>query len=153
MEHSRKIIYFAIYEDGIKVRPAGYMTIMSGSGSCEVQIFYRGREEEGNRLQPVYVFLDGSVFLGETFPVIAGEGTVRFQTRTADFAESGRSLEELETVYLDGRKSGICAGRIDGRAPVEVACTKTESKEQPGKTKKEQGLPYLLLLVLLLKRN
>jgi len=161
MECSRKIIYFTVYENGVKVRPAGFMSVISGGGSCDVQIFYRGgAKEEEYRLQPVYVFLDGSVFLGEEFPVTAGEGMVRFRSGTADFVDSGRSIEELEAVYLDGMLGGICVGRIDGREPVEAACTRTEGQEsgnrektKPNKTKKEQSLPWWFLFVLLLKNN
>ena len=163
MECGRKIIYFSVYENGVKVRPAGYMTVVSGNGICETQIFYRGNAtEEESRLQPVYVFLDGSVFLGTEFLSEAGAGTVHFRCASGDFAGSGRNIEELEAIYLDGVSRGICMGRTDGKEPAEAACTSTECPEEetikmcvPHKKKKVKGVPSWLWVILLagLRKN
>lgn len=162
MECGKKIIYFSVFENGSKKRPAGYMTVVSGGGICDVQMIYRGNtEEEGCRLQPVYVFLDGSVFLGEEFPVEEGAGRFHFRSASGDFAGSGRDIAELEAVYLDGVKNGICVGRIDGKEPAEAACARTEwgdggnrEKFIPRREKKIQGMPswlWILLLAMLRK--
>ena len=165
MKYSRKIIYFSVYENGAKVRPAGYMAVSSGDGICDVQIVYRGASEEKEcLLQPVYMFLDGSVFLGAEFMAEAGGGTAHFRSAAGDFAGSGRSIAELEAVYLDGITGGTCMGRMDGREALEAACTRSEATEEtciktettereeppfaPCRKKKRNSVPVWLLAAL-----
>ena len=99
MEYGRHIIYFSGYEEGVKVRNAGYMAVLLKDKQCEVQMYYRASEEEnGSRIQPVYMFLDGTVTLGTEIFVDEGMATVSFQTVRQDFLQSGHAFEELETV-------------------------------------------------------
>ena len=146
MEYGRKIIYFTVYENGIKVRPGGYMTICTDRGSCEVEIVYRGSpEEDTENLQVVYLFSDGTVFTGDKFVADSGTGKIRFRSSPEDFAGSGRSIPELEAVCLDGIKQGVCIGRTDGKEPSEAACTKNECKEN-----RKMPTSFLLCLLLIL---
>lgn len=131
MECGRKLIYFSTYENGAKSKKAGYAAIFVRGELCEVQMYYRGPESgEGGNIQPVYVFLDGTVVLGEEIAVEEGMAAAAFQTGRSDFLQSGRSLEELETVYLDGVKEGICGGRLDGQELEDAAYTLTDWVEE-----------------------
>ncbi len=131
MDCGRKMIYFATYENGVKVRPAGYTALFIRGENCDVQMYYRGSVcEESGTLQPVYMFQDGTVTLGEEFPMEEGMAAVSFQTFQRDFVQSGRSFEELDTIYLDGVPGGICGGRPDGRDLEEVAVTAVETREK-----------------------
>lgn len=127
MECGRKMIYFSTYENGAKTRSAGYAAMFIRGDLCDVQLYYRGQgcEEEGI-LEPVYVFRDGSVVLGDKVPLEEGMAATAFRTGCRDFMQSGRSLDELETIYLDGVNTGICGGRMDGKELEEVAYTLTD---------------------------
>lgn len=138
MEYGRKIIYFSGYEDEIKVRNAGYMAVFLKGKQCEVQMYYRATEkEEGGRIQPVYVFLDGTVMPGNEIFVEEGMAAASFRTMRQDFLQSGHSFEELETVYLDGIKDGICGGRVDGRGLKEFTAPESSCLEQTAVKRKE----------------
>lgn len=127
MECGRKMIYFSTYENGVKSKKAGYAAFFIRGDWCDVQIYYRGNvQAEETRIQPVYVFRDGSVVLGMEMEVEEGMATAVFRTGRQDFVQSSKSLEELEVIYLDGVKGGICGGRIDGRELEEAAYTLTE---------------------------
>lgn len=129
MDCGRKMIYFSTYENGVKLRRAGYAAVFIRGESCDVQIYYRGDKEETGLLQPVYMFRDGSVALGEEIPVDEGMGATVFRTGQQDFVRSGRCFAELETIYLDGVKEGVCGGRPDGRDLSEEAYTTAEQLE------------------------
>ena len=110
------MIYFSAYEEENKKVSTGYMAVFLRGESCEVQLYYRARtEEDGGKIQPVYVFLDGTVALGSEIFVEEGMAITSFRTVRRDFIQSGHSFEELETVYLDGVKCRLCGGRIDGK--------------------------------------
>ncbi len=142
MDCGRKMIYFATYENGVKVRPAGYAALFIRGENCDVQMYYRGNIcEESGMLQPVYMFRDGTVKLGEEFPMEEGMAAASFQTFQRDFAQSGRSFEELETIYLDGVPRGICGGRPDGRDLEEVAVTAVETVENLNQMPGDDILP------------
>ncbi len=135
MECGRTMIYFSTYENGAKTRPAGYAAVFIRGELCDVQLYYRGTScEEGGRLQPVYMFRDGSVVLGEELTLEEGMAAAAFRTTSRDFLQSGRGFNELETIYMDGVKDGICGGRPDGRELTEAAYTLTdwvETESQP----------------------
>lgn len=131
MDCGRSIIYFSIYENGAKTRPAGYAAVFVRGAVCDVQIYYRAaRREEKGILQPVYTFRDGMVVLGSEFSLEEGMATTTFSTGRSDFLQSGRCLEELETVYLDGVKEGICGGRPDGKELSEAAYALADRVEE-----------------------
>lgn len=126
MECGRRMIYFSNYENGVKVSSVGYAAIFIRGESCGVQLYYRGRKGEEAVLCPVYVFSDGTVTTGEELLMREGMAVAEFKTAWQSFAGSGRCLEALEAVYLDGVTSGYCGGRADGRdleepVPVSVA--------------------------------
>ena len=125
MECGRKMIYFATYENGVKVRSSGYAGMFIRGEVCDVQIYYRGVTDSGEeQVSPVYIFGDGTVTQGDTIVIEEGMGAATFRTGRLDFMQSGRSLEELEVIYLDGVASGICGGRMDGLGLTEeVSCT------------------------------
>ena len=127
MECERKMIYFSTYENGAKTKSSGYAAMFIRGDLCDVQLYYRdaGYEEEG-MLEPVYMFRDGSVVLGEKIALGEGMAATAFRTGHQDFLQSGRCFEELEVIYLDGVKEGICGGRMDGKELEEVAYTLTD---------------------------
>lgn len=123
MDYGRTMIYFSVYENGLKVRPAGYAAVFTKEEVCDIQLYYREiiREENVKRkVQPVYIFRDGTVVKGEELYLQEGMATMAFTTARRDFLQSGRSFEELEVIYLDGIVSGICGGRPDGKALFET---------------------------------
>lgn len=121
MEYGRTMIYFSTYENGIKVGRSGYAGIFSRGSVCDVQIYYRSGTlcPEGQELHPIYIFRDQTVVEGAAFKVSEGMAVTAFRTARRDFLQSGRSLEELETVYIDGVSTGICGGRTDGQELTE----------------------------------
>ncbi len=126
MDCKREMIYFSDYEDGVKTRNAGYSALFLRGDICDVQIYYRGAEcESGGEIQPVYVFCDGTVVLGEKIPLAEGMAATAFRTGSKDFMQSGKSFEELEVIYLDGVPRGICGGRPDGQGLKDTAYTLT----------------------------
>lgn len=136
MDCKRKIIYFSTYENGVKKKSAGYAAFFIRGESCDVQIYYRESAGEKTRvLQPVFMFFDGIVVLGNKFETKEGMAAAFFRTGQSDFMQSGRSLEELETVYLDGVENGICGGRMDGQELEEEAYTLTEQPERLNEAK------------------
>lgn len=132
MDCGRIMIYFSTYENGVKTKRAGYAAVFIRGELCDVQMYYRGTacEAEG-RLQPVYVFRDGAVMLGTEMVLEEGMAAASFRTGRKDFAQSGRAFEELEVIYLDGVKEGICGGRPDGRELEDAAYTLTNWVERP----------------------
>ena len=140
MEYGRNIIYFSVYEEGNKVRSVGYTAVFLKGETCDVQIYYRAaQEEEGGRVQPIFVFLDGTVVLGSEMMIEEGMGVASFRTPRRDFIQSGHSFEELETIYLDGVVSGICGGRVDGRGLKEPTAPEASCLEQ--RVAKQQEIP------------
>lgn len=126
----RTMIYFSVYKNGAKIKSAGYAAIFTRGENCDIQLYYRGDvTEKAGFLQPVYAFRDGTVVLGAEFPLEEGMGATAHKTMRRDFMQSGRALEELEAIYLDGVKSGICGGRLDGRELEEAAYTLTDWPE------------------------
>lgn len=63
------------------------------------------------------------------------------RTARRDFMQSGQRLEELETVYLDGVKEGICGGRVDGKELEEAAYTLTDWVETELPAAEPEELP------------
>ncbi|MBP3568752.1 MAG: hypothetical protein J6K04_06240 [Lachnospiraceae bacterium] len=131
MECGRMMIYFSTYENGVKVKRSGYAGIFIRGTVCDVQIYYRG-EEAGQglsqKIQPVYIFRDGTVTTGKEIPLDEGMAAATILTSRIDFMQSGRSLEELEVIYIDGAGEGICGGRPDGQElSMEAAYTLTET--------------------------
>lgn len=126
MDCKREMIYFSDYENGVKTRNAGYAAVFLRGDICDVQLYYRGVGGENvGQLQPVYVFCDGTVVLGEKMKLEEGMAAASFRTGSKDFVQSGRSLEELEVIYLDGVPNGICGGRPDGQGLKDTAYTLT----------------------------
>lgn len=126
MDCKREMIYFSDYEDGVKTRNAGYAAVFLRGDVCDVQLYYRGAVcESGKEVQPVYVFCDGTVVLGEKLPLAEGMAAAAFRTGSKDFMQSGRGFEELEVIYLDGVPKGICGGRPDGQGLKDMAYTLT----------------------------
>ena len=121
MEYERRLIYFSTYENGVKIKRAGYAAIFVQEQVCNLQMYYRGSmaEAEGSSLQPVYVFRDGTVIRGDRMLLSEGMATASLRTNRQDFVQSGRRFEELEVIYIDGVSTGICGGRMDGREIVE----------------------------------
>lgn len=118
MEYSRQMVYFSVYQNGERKRRAGYMGLYRKGTDCSVQIYYREdrREEDNNRrVYPVYLFQDGSTIDGVSLAIIEGMATECFETNTKNFLSSGKSIEELETVYIEGVLDGVCGGRLDGQ--------------------------------------
>lgn len=133
MDCERHMIYFSVYESGRKVRSAGYMAVFIRGEVCDIQLYYRGKEWEEGLLEPVYMFRDGTVCLGEKAEVREGMAATAFRTGRRDFVQSGRSFEELEVIYLDGETEGICGGRTDGKEleePVQILSEQEESEER-----------------------
>lgn len=131
MECGRKLIYFSTYENGVKVRKSGYAGIFIRGNLCDVQIYYRGTgKEETGMLHPVYIFRDGAVAEGPGIRLEENMAATTIQTSRVDFMQSGRSLEELEAIYMDGVSDGICGGRPDGQdLMAETAYTLAEKTE------------------------
>lgn len=127
MDFGRKIIYFSFYEDGVKVRQAGYAGILIKETYCDVQIYYRDGDRvecsEGKELRPVFVFQERNVMEGPALTCSEGVAMVSFRTSRENFLQSGKSLEELELIYLDGMEHGVCGGRVDGQELAEEAAT------------------------------
>lgn len=123
MEYGRKMVYFSFYQDGRKNGSAGYAGLFFRGESCDVQIYYRGAvtegEEGGREIRPVYVFRDGKMIEGNVLPVSEGMAVDSFSTDRRSFLQSGKRVEELETVYITGEFSGICGGRLDGKELME----------------------------------
>lgn len=141
MEYGRTMIYFSTYENGMKKRRAGYAGIFTRGNVCDVQIYYReSGEASGDKkpvLRPVYVFRDGTVAEGNGLFFAEGMAVDSFRTGYRDFIQSGRSLEELEVIYIDGVTEGICGGRMDGQdLTEEVAYTLTDLIETPAEGEK-----------------
>lgn len=146
MECGRMMIYFSTYENGIKVKKSGYAAVFIRGNVCDVQIYYRGEEEAQETLQniqPVYIFRDGTVVTGKEIPLTEGMAAATILTSRVDFMQSGRSLEELEAVYIDGVNIGICGGRPDGQElTAEAAYTLVESREKSdAQPEQENSLP------------
>lgn len=118
MEYKRQLIYFSSYENREKGTRAGYAAILIRGELCEIQIYYRGgcKPEAERRIQPVYLFLDGSAVEGEELPVEEGMAAGCIQTATDNFLGTGRSIRTLEAVYIEGTAYPICGGRVDGQA-------------------------------------
>ena len=117
MECGRQMIYFSAYENGRKIGRAGYAAIFIRGNVCDMQLYYRGREIEAQvrELKPIYLFYDGTVTEGAIIFLEEGMAATTVHTSRQDFMQSGRALEELEAIYLDGVASGICGGRPDGQ--------------------------------------
>lgn len=146
MDCGRSMIYFSTYENGVKTKRAGYAAIFTRGELCDIQIYYRGEVcEEESRLQPIYVFRDGTVVQGEEMLVKEGMAAAAFRTGRSDFIQSGRAYEELEVIYLDGVKAGICGGRPDGRELEETAYTLADWVNTEEAVQEKEGLPELLL--------
>lgn len=145
MDCGRKMIYFSTYENGVKTKRAGYAAVFLRGELCDVQLYYRGEMcEEAHPIQPVYMFRDGTVTLGTEIFVEEGMAAASFRTNRQDFVQSGRCLEELEVIYLDGVKNGICGGRVDGQELQEAAYTLTdwvETEEVSKVTAQEETVP------------
>jgi len=138
MEYGRSMIYFSAYEEGNKTRSAGYTAVFLKGENCEVQIYYRAlTEEEGGRVQPIFVFLDGTVVLGSEMVIEEGMAVASIRTIRRDFMQSGHSFEELETVYLDGVSCGICGGRMDGKELKQITAPGASYLEQKAVKQKE----------------
>lgn len=138
MEYGRRMIYLSAYEEERKIRSVGYMAVFLRGEQCEVQLYYRAEaEEEGNKLRPVYVFSDGAVVLGNEIFVEEGMVITSMKTTRRDFLQSGYTFDELETVYLDGVKNGICGGRLDGRGLKEPTAPESSCLEQKVVKQKE----------------
>lgn len=146
MECGRRMVYFSVYEEENKKRSAGYMSAFFRGQSCEVQLYYRALpEEEGVKLQPVYMFSDGAVVLGNEIFVEEGMAAVSFRTSVRDFLQSGHTLDELELVWLDGVRQGICGGRVDGRGQKGIIAPEALCLEQRGVKPKESPADRRLL--------
>ena len=128
MDCGRRMIYFSTYENGVKTRRSGYAGVFIRGNECEVQLFYQSKEgTPAHGICPVYLFRDGTVKQGETVSVTEGMAAAAIHTNQKNFMESGRCLEELEVIYLDGVPVGICGGRMDGQElTAEVAYTLTD---------------------------
>ena len=118
MEYKRQLIYFSSYENKEKGKRAGYAAVLVRGELCEVQIYYRGgcKPEAEGKIQPVYLFLDGSAVEGDEIAVQEGMAVGAIETATENFLGTGRSMTKLEAVYLEGTCYGICGGRVDGQA-------------------------------------
>lgn len=118
MEYKRQLIYFSSCVNREKGRRAGYAAVFIRGELCEVQIYYRGegKPEAGQKVQPVYLFLDGSAVEGEEIALQEGMAADGVKTATENFLGTGRSITNLEAIYLEGTEYGICGGRVDGQA-------------------------------------
>lgn len=116
--YQRQLIYFSSYRNKEKAEKAGYAAIFIRNELCEVQIYYRGegKTESGGKVQPVYVFRDGSTVEGEEIALQEGMAVAGFETATENFLQTGRDITCLEAIYLEGTACGICGGRADGQA-------------------------------------
>lgn len=138
MEYGRRMVYFSAYEEENKKRSVGYMAFFVRGESCEVQLYYRALvNEEGRKLQPVYVFLDGTVTIGNEIFVEEGTAMTSIRTTVCDFLQSGHTLDELETVYLDVAGCGICGGRLDGGELKTITARESSCLEQKAVKQKE----------------
>ncbi|MBP3610936.1 MAG: hypothetical protein J6J42_11450 [Lachnospiraceae bacterium] len=147
MDCGRKMIYFSLYKDGRKVGSAGYAGLFFHGSSCNVQIYYRGAVTEeavgGQELRPVYVFRDGKMIEGSVLLLSEGMAMDSFSTDRRDFLKSGKTMEELEAVYITGSFVGICGGRLDGRElEEETAYTLTEWMDTVAELIPEAGEVY-----------
>lgn len=118
MEYSRRMIYFSVYENGERKRRAGYMGFYCKGKHCNVQIYYREvcqKKETSHQIYPVYMFKDGSTMNGVVLSIVEGMATECFETDIHNFLSSGKTMEDLEAVYIEGVFDGICGGRLDGR--------------------------------------
>jgi len=143
MDCGRKLIYFSTYENGEKTRSAGYAAVFFRGDVCDVQLYYRGNCQEEGVLEPVYMFRDGTVVLGDKMTLKEGMAAAVFRTGRQSFLRSGRCFEELEVIYLDGVTEGICGGKPDGKELEEAAYTLTDIKEE---TVPEEVLPEVCVL-------
>lgn len=116
--YRRQLVYFSAYRQKEKAEKAGYAAIFIRNELCEVQIYYRGEgnSESKGKVQPVYVFRDGSAVEGEEIVLREGMAVDGFKTATENFLQTGRNITYLEAIYLDGTSYGICGGRVDGHA-------------------------------------
>ncbi len=147
MDYGRKMIYFSIYKDGRKMGSAGYAGLFFHGDSCDVQIYYRGAVAEeavdGKELRPVYMFRDGKTIEGSALPLSEGMAVDSFSTDRRDFLQSGKTMEELEAVYITGSFAGTCGGRLDGRElEEETAYTLTEWMDTVAELIPEAGEVY-----------
>ncbi|MBR6643085.1 MAG: hypothetical protein IKL28_05445 [Lachnospiraceae bacterium] len=118
MDGNRIMIYFSTYEHGVKTGSAGYAAIFCYGKVCDVQLFYRGtRQEEKRMLRPLYGFLDGTQVCGEEILCYGGRAVTSFRTSYGNFIRSGKCLEELAEITLQGVKEELCGGRTDGQKP------------------------------------
>ena len=119
MEYSRHMIYFSVYQNGECKRRAGYMGLYYKGNGCSVQLYYREvllDEKINHTIYPVYMFKDGSVIEGVVVPILEGIATESFETEIHNFLSSGKSIKDLEAVYIEGVLDGICGGRLDGQS-------------------------------------
>ena len=122
MEYSRHMIYFSVYQNGERKRRAGYMGLYCKGSLCNVQIYYRETGIEENvrhTIYPIYMFKDGSVIDGAMLQIVEGMATECFETNIHNFFSSGKKIEDLEAVYIEGVLDGICGGRLDGKELLE----------------------------------
>lgn len=116
-DYCRQLVYFSSYRDREKGNRAGYAAIFIRNELCEIQIYYRGRKKDAEgKVQPVYVFCDGSAVEGEEIAIKEGMATCGFETATENFLRTGRNIHALEAIYLEGTGEGVCGGRTDGQA-------------------------------------
>jgi len=115
-EYSRRMIYLSVYREGVKQRSAGYVGLLCRGESCEIQIFCRC-EECIMPMVPFFLFRDGSLVEGTALQVKEGVAVGTFQSDCRNILNSGKTVEELEEIYLEGAPEGICGGRIDGGIP------------------------------------
>ena len=117
----RQVIYLSGYDNQEKGKSVGYVSVVIRNELCEVQIYYRGwtRDKDRNRIQPIFLFSDGSAVEGEEFFVREGMLAEEFETATENFLNTGRNIRKLEVIYLDGTEYEICGGRPDGQALFE----------------------------------
>ncbi|MBO5353234.1 MAG: hypothetical protein J6A77_08050 [Lachnospiraceae bacterium] len=147
MDCGRNMIYFSFYKDGRKTGSAGYAGLFYRGDVCDVQIYYREKTAEETvsepELRPVYVFRDGKMTEGNVLSVSEGMAVDSFSTDRRNFLESGKSLEELEAVYIAGGTLGICGGRMDGKELMEeTAYTLTEWMDTVAELIPETGEVY-----------
>ena len=122
MDCGRRMIYFSTYENGVKTKRSGYAGIFIRGNACDMQLYYRDEDvERKGEIRPIYMFRDGTVTEGAPVLLEEGMAAITLHTGRSDFMQSGRCLEELEVIYLDGVASGICGGRPDGRELTEEA--------------------------------
>ena len=117
-EYRRQLIYFSSYEKREKAKRAGYAAVFIRNELCEVQIYYRGEGKSGGdgKVQPVFLFQDGSAVEGEELTLTEGMAVDGFETASENFLRTGRNIACLEAIYLEGTAYGICGGRVDGQS-------------------------------------